>query len=53
MNVSIYPSEVENIKLLKQSATQQLEIVPVIFTESDKVFCYKKTISVTDIDFCG
>jgi hypothetical protein len=53
VNVSLYPSEIENVKVLKQSTTQQLEIVPVVFTEDDKIFCYKKTVTVTDIDYCG
>ena len=52
-NITIFPSEVENLKILKQSTTQQLEIVPVVFTEEDKIFCYKKTLTLTDIDYCG
>ncbi|MFW6230891.1 MAG: hypothetical protein ACOC32_02610 [Nanoarchaeota archaeon] len=52
VNVSIYPSEKENVQVLKQATTQQLEIVPVVFTETDKIFCYKKTVIVNNIDYC-
>ena len=52
INVTIAPDNVENIRVLKQSTTQQIEIIPVVITESDMIFCYKKTLSRTGIDAC-
>lgn len=53
VNLTLRPSEVEALQVLKQATTQQLEITPVIFTESDKVFCYRKAVTLTGIEFCS
>ena len=51
--VNIRPSDVQNIRILKQSTTHQIEIVPVLITEHDLIFCYDKTIIETRIDYCN
>ncbi|MFW5852455.1 MAG: hypothetical protein ACOCUR_00320, partial [Nanoarchaeota archaeon] len=52
VNVSIYPDDTESVRVLKQSTTQQIDIVPVVFTETDMIFCHRKSVSVSNIDIC-
>ena len=53
INVTISPDNVETLRVLKQSTTQEIEIVPVVFTERDRVFCYRKAVTISNIDYCG
>lgn len=53
VNVSLKPSEIESIEILKQSTTQQVEITPVILTDEDQIFCYSKAVTISDIKFCS
>ena len=52
ININIRPSDVQNIRILKQSTTHQIEIVPVLITEQDLIYCYDRTIVETRIDYC-
>ena len=53
VNVTIAPDNVESVRVLKQSTTQQVEIVPVVVTRTDRVFCQRKAITYNDIDYCS
>ena len=52
VDVSIRPAESENVRVLKQSTTQEVEIVPVIITQDNKIFCYERALTIADIDYC-
>ncbi|MFP4117472.1 MAG: hypothetical protein ACLFTR_00960 [Candidatus Woesearchaeota archaeon] len=51
-DVDIRPADTRNVRVLKQSTTYQLEIVPVIITEDDMIYCYEKSLTETGIDYC-
>ncbi len=53
VDVNIRPSDVRNVRVLKQSTTYQIEIVPVIITDDDMIYCYERTVTETGIDYCA
>jgi hypothetical protein len=52
LNLSLMPSESENVILIKQGTTDQIKITPVFFTDDNIVHCNEKAATIEDIDFC-
>ncbi|MFH1408800.1 MAG: hypothetical protein ABIH34_02745 [Nanoarchaeota archaeon] len=52
LNLTIKPEETQTVKVLKLGMTQQLELIPVVYTEHNAVVCRKSMITLTDITVC-
>jgi hypothetical protein len=52
LNVSISPSETENLEVIKHGTLSQAEITPIVLKDGREIFCESSKITLNNIEFC-